>query len=88
MNTVEAINTTKEVIEKFNKINLLGDKEKEALNYLMDAASTQTDGNCPRCSQKLTSCKFNINGRCDILNNTYFDRACPFYKERGKKKNV
>lgn len=82
MNTTEAIEITKEVMARLNKINILGEQENNALNYLMTAAQSKSASDCPRCSQKIKSCRFNRNGICEILNNTYFDRNCPFYKER------
>lgn len=82
MNTAEAIKITQEVIARLNKINILGKKENEAMEYLMTATQQKSTCDSPRCSQKIKSCRFYKNGICDILNNTYFDRACPFYKER------
>ena len=35
-----------------------------------------------RCLQKREKCAFNRSGKCDILTDTYFNRPCPFYKEK------
>lgn len=82
MNTTKAIKITKEVMARLNKINILGKQENNALDYLITAAQSKTSSDCPKCSQKIETCIFNKNGICKILNNTYFDRTCPFYKER------
>ena len=33
------------------------------------------------CLQDRQNCVFNSHGRCEILTDTYFNRACPFFKK-------
>ena len=33
------------------------------------------------CIQNRQNCIFNSHGRCEILTDTYFNRACPFFKQ-------
>lgn len=35
-----------------------------------------------KCTQKRERCVFIREGRCGILEDTHFNRPCPFYKER------
>lgn len=34
------------------------------------------------CTQRKYDCIFCFNGECDILRDTHFSRACPFFKKR------
>ena len=36
--------------------------------------------NLKECKQKRTDCLMNDNGKCVGLNNTEFNKKCPFYK--------
>ena len=37
----------------------------------------------PRCEQQRFACVMNRGGRCQVLHDTHFKRACPFYKTKA-----
>lgn len=38
------------------------------------------------CTQKKNDCIFNYGGDCEVLNDTHFNRPCPFFKKRVLEK--
>ncbi len=42
----------------------------------------------PECMQCRDDCNGNVNGRCVILKDTYFDKPCPFYAKADKNKEI
>lgn len=61
-------------------------------------ADTQYDSKMPVCEQKRENCNrarkqtVTVDGeevtvyRCEVLQDTHFNKPCPFFKERGSNK--
>lgn len=44
-----------------------------------------SDTKYPKCEQELIFCNNNIEGKCYCLEDTNFNKVCPFYKKRDKE---